>query len=169
MTKTQKIIIVVLVGLALTVSLEATVDKPRGIRNNNPGNLRPLDSGNWDGQSGVDSGNYITFSTSAWGLRALAHNLYSYGANDGINTLSATANRWAPASENDPNAYAATLSSVSGLGVSDTIDLTDKATNLAVMRGIVQAENGEEMPGVPWFSDAELSQAQGLGTLPEGW
>jgi hypothetical protein len=131
---------------------------PLGIRNNNPGNLRPT-SNPWQGETTVAGAPYCSFDSAADGLRAASMNLYSYGANDGVNTVTGVANRWAPSGDNNnPTDYANTLSSVSGFGLTDTIDLTDPATNQAVLTGIVQAENGLNN-GNPWYSSGTIASA----------
>jgi hypothetical protein len=157
----RAVFILILAGL-LTAGAAAYLDgeivQPRGVRNNNPGNLRPGPA--WAGLKGDDGGGYSTFYTPFWGLRAASDNLKNYTADDGINTLQAVANRWAPSGDNnDPGQYAGTLSIVSGFGVDDTIDLTDPATNQLVLKGIVQAENGLKPDGGSWYTDGELSAA----------
>ena len=133
--------------------------KPAGIRRNNPGNLRPGPA--WDGLAADDGSGYSSFITAAKGLRAASINLKNYGLNDGIRTLTQVANRWAPANDNNtPAQYANTLSTVSGLAVDANIDLSDKDTNKAVLRGIIVAENGyASFPDIEWYSDAEIDSA----------
>lgn len=75
----------------------------RGMRNNNPGNLR---SGY--GQVGTDSGGYAVFPTREAGYNAAARQLVGYH-NAGLDTINAIVSKWAPASENDTQAYIASV------------------------------------------------------------
>ena len=157
------IAVAAIIGVIIAAAAKASgaVMEPRGIKNNNPGNLRPLDSGTWQGQTGVDGGGYLEFTALTYGIRAAAINLFNYAARDGVNTLQEVANRWAPSGDNnDPVAYAQTLSSVSGFSVNQGIDLTDQATNAAVLAGIFRAENGERLSGIPWVSSADIAAGQ---------
>jgi hypothetical protein len=51
-------------------------DLPIGLRNNNPGNLRPSNAYEWQGQIGVNF-NFVVFEDVAWGIRAFIKNFYS--------------------------------------------------------------------------------------------
>ncbi len=156
------------IGAAVAVALilrGLNVLAPKGIRNNNPGNLRPLPSGKWDGQSVVDSANLCVFYTAVMGIRAAARNLSNYTKKYGVNSIRGMANKWAPASENNPDEYADIVSKVSGIAKDAFIDLSNKETNLKVLKGIIRAENGYKVPGVEWFTDAEISAGQTLAGL----
>jgi hypothetical protein len=77
---------------------------PRGLRNNNPGNLRPSGD-DWKGMIGVQD-NFIVFSDLSWGIRAMATDLANKISNGGLNTITKIVNRYAPASDgNDVAAY----------------------------------------------------------------
>lgn len=77
---------------------------PRGIRNNNPGNVKASDT-NWQGQTGVDDAGFCIFDTAENGIRCLAKVLLAYQAKHGLTTLRQMIERWAPDSENDTEAY----------------------------------------------------------------
>lgn len=117
-------------------------DAPRGLRNNNPGNIRLTDI-SWQGEvPGRDTG-FETFASPVDGLSALAQNLRTYGSKHGINTLQGLAERYAPASDgNDPANYARFLSSQTGIPLDAQIDLTDRRTLETLMPAIVEMENG---------------------------
>lgn len=83
---------------------------PRGIRNNNPGNIEL--GAPWQGLSKTQTdGRFAQFDTPAYGIRAIARVLITYQdkrqARDGspIDTVREIIERWAPASENDVDAY----------------------------------------------------------------
>lgn len=71
----------------------------RGMRNNNPGNLRE-----GIGQIGTDSEGYAVFPTPQAGYNAAARQLVGYG-NAGLNTINSIIEKWAPTSENNTQAY----------------------------------------------------------------
>lgn len=75
----------------------------RGMRNNNPGNLR---SGY--GQIGTDSGGYAVFPSREAGYNAAARQLVGYH-NAGLDTINAIVSKWAPASENNTQAYVSSV------------------------------------------------------------
>lgn len=72
---------------------------PRGIRNNNPGNLRP--GANWQGLVGQDGG-YLKFDTAENGIRALGKNLLTYFRVHQLDTVRGIIGRWAPPAGRDP-------------------------------------------------------------------
>ncbi|MEJ0093323.1 MAG: hypothetical protein WDN46_07775 [Methylocella sp.] len=116
---------------------------PRGIRNNNPGNL--IDNA-WTqslpGYTGSD-GRFATFNTPQAGSAALDQNLQSY-ASKGVSTPLAIASKWAPAGDgdNNPTAYAGFVASKLGVGINDPIDMTNPAVRSTVASAITQFENG---------------------------
>ena len=76
---------------------------PRGIRNNNPGNIRHGD--NWRGMADIQRDrSFITFIQPEWGVRAMARILKSY-SNRGVDTVAGIISTWAPEVENDTQSY----------------------------------------------------------------
>lgn len=73
-------------AIATATRVADGIPGPRGIRNNNPGNLRA-----WPG-TGSDGG-YAVFPTAADGLKAAGKNLLAYQDKYGINTISGIVNR----------------------------------------------------------------------------
>lgn len=90
---------------------------PLGLRNNNPGNLRPLSGGvKWLGEITPDTlNNFSRFSDIAYGLRAMITDITGDIARDGNNTLRKLITAYAPPSENNTAAYIATVSTLTGL------------------------------------------------------
>lgn len=130
-------------GLVLAAGAGAArmYDTPRGIRNNNPGNLRFSVANDWLGQVGHDAGGYVIFDTPAHGLRALAILLSNYQARHGISTLEALVNRYAPSADgNDERAYVLALSAAVGVGPEEPFNIT--AMLAALMAAIIRHENG---------------------------
>lgn len=86
---------------------------PLGLRNNNPGNLRPLPGGvKWQGEIAPDTiHNFSRFSDVAWGLRAMITDISGDITQDGLNTIRKLVYAYAPPSDN--NNTAAYIQSVS--------------------------------------------------------
>jgi hypothetical protein len=115
---------------------------PRGIINNNPGNIR-VGPAAWQGKIPVEKNTdkvFEQFTSMAYGVRALMKNLQGYFSS-GKNTIRKIINTWAPPSENDTGAYVNTVSKITGLGADQVITPSqDVLTKLA--RAISIVENG---------------------------
>jgi len=113
-------------------------NSPRGLRQNNPGNLR-----RW-GNAPINGG-FAVFGSAQAGLSALMGNLQRYGA-AGFNTISAIVERWAPRADGNTNneAYKAFLARITGRGVNDRLNLNDPGTLAALARGITRFEQGRD-------------------------
>jgi hypothetical protein len=113
----------------------------RGLRNNNPGNIRHgID---WDGLStdqGSDS-EFAQFISPEYGIRAMFKILKTYDTKYNLATIEGIIARWAPPSENDTEAYIAFIENYTGL-VRD-VDLVEGDMPSVVM-GIIHMENGEQ-------------------------
>lgn len=68
---------------------------PRGLRDNNPGNIRPNDSYKWDGQIGSEGG-YCVFIDVEHGIRAMAKDLVAKIGKDKLNTIALYVPKYAP-------------------------------------------------------------------------
>ncbi len=114
---------------------------PRGIRNNNPGNIKdgPF-AQSMPGYSGSD-GTFARFVTPDAGAKAMDSLLSTYG-NKGINTVSGVVNRWAPPSENNSTVYAATVAKQLGVDPNAPINMGDAAIRQQLAGGITSYENG---------------------------
>ncbi len=124
---------------------------PKGVRNNNPGNVRAGDK--WQGMVGEDADGFAVFERPEDGLRAMSKVLDTYANTHGINTIEGVVGRWAPPSENDTAAYVAAVSSALGVGGADTIDINDASTRSKLMSAIIQHENGQNP-----YTPEQLSQ-----------
>jgi len=118
---------------------------PRGIRNNNPGNIDRT-AERWQGMAADQSSDsrFVVFSAPVWGLRALAKVLLSYQRKHGLRTPAAIIGRWAPPVENDTGSYARQVAKALGVGVDDQIDLQQPETLQRILPAIVQHENGQQ-------------------------
>lgn len=108
---------------------------PRGIRNNNPGNLRAARNA-----TGNDGG-FVTFDTPEDGISALARQLRLYNAR-GNNTLSGIISTFAPPSENDTAAYISEVSRRTGFRPDRKLDIEDPQVTEKIAGAIIHHENG---------------------------
>ena len=112
----------------------------RGIRNNNPGNIKYNAANQWQGQTGQDSGGFATFDTEADGVRAIAVILKNYSSHYGLNTVDGLIRRW---SATDQDAYVANVSAALGVSPYDSIDITDPATLTTMVDAIISQEDSK--------------------------
>lgn len=114
---------------------------PRGIRNNNPGNIRGS-AVKWQGEIGRDDKDFVRFSTMELGIRASAHNARTQ-YRKGYNTVGKLVNRWAPASDgNNVKAYQDSVARNAHITVGETIDWSDKNTVAQILHAMFIHENG---------------------------
>ncbi|HEB8582094.1 hypothetical protein [Klebsiella pneumoniae] len=143
---------------------EASADGPRGVRNNNPGNLEASSSNPWIGQTGSD-GRFAKFETPEHGIRALGRNLISY-QRQGIDTVGEIINRWAPPSDNnDTVAYIKAVCAQLGVTANQPLDASNPDTLQALCAAIIKHENGTQ-PYSPDQLSTGVSAALGLSQLP---
>lgn len=114
---------------------------PLGIRQNNPGNIRP--GAGFFGETGA-SGGYAEFESEEAGLRALARLLNTYGSEYDINTIRGLVSRYAPKSDN-PDSYENYIKYMSdqlGIGADEKFDLVGRRAE--VIPAIIGFEQGNE-------------------------
>lgn len=110
----------------------------RGIRNNNPGNIRFGAFAKAHGATGADDKGFAIFPTMAAGEAAGQALLASYKSG-GYNTIGKMISRWAPSNENDTAAYIRAVSKSTGIDPNAT--LSDDQLG-SVANAIYQHENG---------------------------
>ena len=113
----------------------------RGIRNNNPGNIRHgID---WDGLDKDQSKDeeFSQFSTPEYGIRAMFKILKTYNDKYNLNTIEGIINRWAPPIENDTEAYIDFVSSKVGKNGSEVLNEKDY---ISLVQAIIHMENGDQ-------------------------
>lgn len=115
---------------------------PRGLRNNNPGNIRVGDK--WQGLASMQTdGEFCQFVDCAYGVRAMAVILRgTYYRRRHRNTVALIISSWAPPSENDTDAYQQAVGKVLGVGVDDIINLERDLTLCLLISAIIKHENG---------------------------
>lgn len=137
---------------------------PRGIRNNNPGNIRS-GAAHWQGAraNGFDP-EFVEFKNPLWGLRALMKVLLTYHRKHGLNTVGAVINRWAPPHENATDHYAAHVARRLRVGRNDMIDIEDPFVLIELAKAIAVHENGRPPKGAPrnWYDEESYFRAAAL-------
>lgn len=129
-----------------------TITTPRGVRNNNPGNIDYSPRNAWQGQLGLEVGvpspRFARFDTPENGIRALGKLLINYRGKDGmpgvggpgIDTVRETITRWAPGNENNTEAYIAAVARRLGVNAADVIDVRKPATLSVMVSSIIAHE-----------------------------
>jgi len=126
--KIEIIVVAVIVLLALTepetnngFTFDSTL--PRGIRNNNPANIRIVQGNNWRGkipESQNTDYEFEQFETMQYGIRAALKLLSNYIRN-GYNTINKIISRWAPPTENNTGNYIDAVSKGTGISPNQVI------------------------------------------------
>ncbi len=147
------------------------VKLPRGIRNNNPLNIR-LSSDKWQGQVNAnvnDNDNnsslkgeavFCVFSSMEYGWRAAFVILCkTYYGKYKLKTIRDIVTRWAPLKENNTPAYIRHVSDYTGIGPDR--DLGDPKTHptnwLLIGYAMAVMENGKTLPPIPMIKGFSLA------------
>lgn len=130
---------------------------PRGVRNNNPGNIDFNPCNKWKGlnpkSKELDS-RFCVFISAEYGLRALMILLRNYQNKYKLNTIRKIINRWAPSVENNTSAYMNHVAKVMNVGVDDELNLSKREVLISLAKGIVIHENGCQPYGDPIYQSA---------------
>ena len=121
---------------------------PRGIRNNNPLNIRRTAKDQWKGMAEAQTDRaFVQFKSLEYGWRAafylLTRTYYHYYR---LFTIRAIINKWAPPNENLTSTYIENVCRLTGIGPDEPIGIpSDKPTRWMKL-GIAMAiqENGTE-------------------------
>lgn len=115
---------------------------PRGIRNNNPLNIR---IGNkWFGE--VDNPTdheFEQFKEMKFGVRAAFIILWKYINKYQLKTVEDIVKRWAPISENNVASYVRIVTLSQGLRYNEILDFENYTQMRLLFRGMCLAENGQ--------------------------
>lgn len=120
---------------------------PRGIRNNNPGNIR-RSSDRWRGLAPIQTDTaFFNFNDPVFGIRAMVIILLKYQSHYGLRTVRSIINRWAPPVENNTSAYARAVAAEMGVEMDDEISISRPSTMYALLCAIIRHENGRQPYG----------------------
>lgn len=138
-------------------------DLPRGIRNNNPGNIEDDGKTQWQNLATPRSdGRFLRFKTAPDGIRALCRVLITYQdkrrAKDGsrIDTVREIIERWAPPNENNTGAYTQAVRRSMGLDGEEfegELDVHEYNDLKPLVRAIIRHENGMQP-----YTDAQIDK-----------
>ncbi|MDE1715748.1 hypothetical protein PWG14_25100 [Chromobacterium amazonense] len=129
---------------------------PRGLRNNNPGNLQYVGQAGAVKEAGA-GGRFAVFATPQAGLDAMAQQLRRY-ANSGLTSVNSIVRKWAPASENNTAAYVAAVARRMGVDGNQSLDLGRPEVLRSLMDAMIVHENGRN-PYARQMLDASAAAA----------
>jgi len=158
----ERALIIAAIALTLalvgkTATMTYTHFAQRGIRNNNPGNIR-RSTDKWQGLAPAqDDPAFFKFEAPVMGIRALVRILKNYQTKHGLNTIEQIINRWAPPVENDTAAYVRNVERWTGLAANQPLDLTQPFILGALVPAIIRMENG-----IQPYPDALIAQGISL-------
>lgn len=128
----------------------------RGLRNNNPGNLR-LSKDKWQGLKAVQTDKeFFQFETMAHGYRALIRTLQNYCKLHKCQTIADFISRYAPKIENNTAGYIQRVCREMQVPTTYVPDVNDKATMCNFAAAISQVENGVPAVMADVYSGWEL-------------
>lgn len=146
--------------------------EPRGLRNNNPGNI---EGGRFaatvQGFQGSD-GRFAQYATPEQGIQAADKLLTSY-AGRGLNTVAGIVNRWAPPTENNTGAYVAQVAKELGVDPNQPLDMARPEVRQRLIAAKIRVENGKQPYAEDVFQRAlnpnwqsEVASFEGGGARP---
>ena len=115
---------------------------PRGIRNNNPLNIRV--GNNWKGEvSQPTDHTFEQFTEMKWGVRAAFIVLRNYIQRHQLNTIRKIITRWAPASENNTQRYIDMVSQLADINPTEAIRYEHKERMGRLVDAMIRVECGQ--------------------------
>lgn len=117
----------------------------RGVRNNNPLNLRYNVRNNWQGRVLLKKDNdFEEFQSMYYGFRAAIRTIQNYILHHNCNTLAKIIARWAPPTENNTDNYIRTVALRSNVGGNENIAPNDTRIKTIIAQMAV-IESGNEI------------------------
>ena len=113
---------------------------PRGIRNNNPLNIKI--GNDWQGERPNTDGVFEEFETMQYGLRAAFIILRKYIKKYGRNTVFKIVHSWSPDGEAKECAYMQSVAKWVGIRLYEEIDYDDKGLMCLLVQGMARVETG---------------------------
>lgn len=118
---------------------------PRGIRNNNPSNIRWGSA--WQGlvaPAERTDPSFCQFVDPVYGIRACAKLMLTYADVYHLNTVQGVIGRWAPPNENNTAAYVLSVARAMGVAPTAQIDVHVDTVMCSLVKAIIQHENGQQ-------------------------
>jgi len=143
-----------------------TTQAPRGIRNHNPGNIERGQP--WQGLADPNEmtpaqraeTRFCVFRAPEWGIRAIARILITYQDKHDIRSVRGMIGRWAPAAENDTDAYVRAVADRLGVAADTAVDVHTYAVVRPLVEAIIRHENGAQP-----YSDAVIDKGLALAGI----
>lgn len=144
-------------GVVHVVDQVAQALRPRGIRNNNPGNIDWIadPAKRWRGMLALEppgsvygksyAARFGVFASAADGVRAIGKELM-LDWNRGVRTVRGFINNWAPPNENDTGSYVRAVAGELGVGVDQVLRIDTDLPRLVA--AIIRHEQGEQPYGL---------------------
>jgi hypothetical protein len=115
----------------------------RGLRNNNPGNIRHNgDKFQGEVQPSQDKA-FKQFESMAYGYRAMFVTLGTY-LNRGKNTIEKIITSWAPPNENNTGSYISNVARLSGVDKDKVLTANSGGDYINIVAAMSRIENGKE-------------------------
>ena len=120
------------------------MDLPRGLRLNNPGNIR-ISTTKWQGEiiPSADK-SFKQFTSLAHGYRSMLKLIRNYKIFYGLDTIEKIINRWAPPNENKTDAYINFVSKYTGYQPDTVINVYKREQMIIIAAAITLQENGHD-------------------------
>jgi len=115
--------------------------KSRGLRNNNPLNIRKNDE-QFQGEIKGKDRSFKTFSSLPYGYRAGFIILGTY-LSKGLNTIEKIVTHWAPPAENDTESYISNVERWSGVPRKKALTVRDGSDYILIVAAMSFVENGQ--------------------------
>ena len=114
----------------------------RGIRNNNPLNIRHS-ADRWEGRRKEQTDpSFVQFESMAYGYRAMFVLLDTYRCRYGLTTIRQMINRYAPPKENFTEGYIRFIVSSTGIAPDEEVDTRAARDMVPIVRAMSEIENG---------------------------
>lgn len=113
----------------------------RGLRNNNPGNIR-LDGTTWQGEKPSKDKAFKSFKSMAWGYRAMLVVLHTYQTKHKLRTVREMIDRWAPPCENNTENYVSAVAEWSGVDADCIVTSKNRDVMVPIVAAMSRMENG---------------------------
>lgn len=148
--------VLILLGFIIVSALLVSF-YPRGIRNNNPGNIKRTDTV-WQGQAPLQTDKtFVQFVHPKYGFRAMTRILRNYQRRD-LNSIRQIISTYAPSNENDTEAYIQSVAKRLNVSPDEPINLESKLFDLLL--AIAVHENGVIALGV--YSEQVINEGVAL-------
>lgn len=133
----------------------AVYQKTRGLRNNNPGNIRH--GSPWEGLSNQQTDEaFAQFVDPLYGIRALNKILKTYYQKYNLATVRDIISRWAPSNENDTESYIQSVALALNVSPDEPLNVRQVAPELT--KAIIYHENGMQP-----YEDSKILAGVSLG------